>query len=57
MTTGLLGGYTTFSAFALDAVLLWERHQYGLAALYVVTSVLASLAGVVVDLALIRNLS
>jgi CrcB protein len=47
MTTGLLGGYTTFSAFSLDAVLLWERHQYGLAALYVAVSVVASLAGLV----------
>jgi len=30
LMTGILGGYTTFSAFSLDAVLLWERHQYGL---------------------------
>jgi CrcB protein len=29
LTTGLLGGYTTFSAFSLDAMLLWERHHYG----------------------------
>src|ERR1700709_2062789 len=38
-TTGVLGGYTTFSAFSLDAVLLWERHEIGLAALYVGASV------------------
>ena len=35
LTTGILGGYTTFSAFSLDAVLLYERGALGLAALYV----------------------
>src|SRR5580700_9260992 len=34
LTTGILGGYTTFSAFSLDTVLLIERHQYGLASIY-----------------------
>src|SRR5262245_1673471 len=29
-TTGLLGGYTTFSAYSLDVVLMWERGQSGL---------------------------
>ncbi|MEY3597441.1 MAG: hypothetical protein RL543_1394, partial [Pseudomonadota bacterium] len=29
MTTGVLGGYTTFSAFSLDAMLLWERGEPG----------------------------
>src|SRR5262245_49732573 len=33
LTTGILGGYTTFSAYSLDAVLLYERDAYGLAAL------------------------
>ena len=32
LATGILGGYTTFSAFSLDAVLLWERHEHLLAA-------------------------
>ena len=27
LTTGILGGFTTFSAFSLDAVLIWERGQ------------------------------
>src|SRR3981189_1843303 len=36
LTTGVLGGYTTFSAFSLDAMLLYERGALGLAALYVV---------------------
>ena len=35
ITTGILGGYTTFSAFSLDAVLLYERGELDLAALYV----------------------
>ena len=39
LATGVLGGYTTFSAFSLDAVLLWERHEHLLAALYVGGSV------------------
>ena len=41
LTTGILGGYTTFSAFSLDAVLLYERGALGLAALYVLGSVRA----------------
>ena len=32
LTTGVLGGFTTFSAFSLDAALLVERHAYGTAA-------------------------
>jgi CrcB protein len=55
LTTGILGGYTTFSAFSLDAVLLWERHQYGSAALYAALSVAASIGGLVLGLALIRS--
>ena len=47
LTTGILGGYTTFSAFSLDAVLLYERGAIGLAALYVLGSVLLSIAGLV----------
>ena len=35
LTTGILGGYTTFSAFSLDAALLYERGEIGMAALYV----------------------
>ena len=42
LTTGILGGFTTFSAFSLDTALLIERHAYGLAAGYVVGSVAAS---------------
>ena len=47
LTTGILGGFTTFSAFSLDAALLIERHALGLAAGYVVGSVAASVCGIV----------
>jgi CrcB protein len=57
LTTGILGGFTTFSAFSLDAVLLWERGESMLAAFYVVGSVVLSLAALVVGLALVRGLS
>jgi len=54
LTTGILGGYTTFSAFSLDAVLLYERGAFGLSALYVVVSVSLSIAGLMGGLALAR---
>jgi len=56
LTTGVLGGYTTFSAFALDTVLLWERGQVWGSALYVTSSVLLSIAGAFLGLAIIRQL-
>nr|WP_294846787.1 fluoride efflux transporter CrcB [uncultured Sphingomonas sp.] len=46
LVTGFLGGFTTFSAFSLDALTLWERGQHGLAAAYVLASVLVSLAAI-----------
>ena len=52
--TGILGGYTTFSAFSLDAVLLYERGELGVAAFYVVGSVVLSIAGLLAGLALVR---
>ena len=48
LATGILGGFTTFSAFSLDAVLLWERHEYLMAALYVGGSVAGAIAGLAV---------
>jgi len=56
-TTGILGGYTTFSAFSLDTVLLYERGEVGLAALYVAASVALSIGGLFAGLALVRNFS
>jgi len=46
LVTGVLGGFTTFSAFSLDALALWQRGQTGAAALYVLTTVLVSLVAV-----------
>ena len=55
LTTGILGGYTTFSAFSLDAALLYERGAIGLAAFYVLASVILSIIGLFAGLALVRN--
>jgi fluoride exporter len=57
LATGVLGGFTTFSAFSLDAVLLWQRGDAGLAAAYVLGSLLLSLGGLVAGLALVRTLA
>lgn len=55
LTTGILGGYTTFSAFSLDAALLYERGEVGLSALYVVASVAVSIIGLFAGLAIVRS--
>lgn len=55
--TGILGGYTTFSAFSLDAAVLYERGDMSLAVLYVVGSVALSFLGLFAGLALMRHLS
>lgn len=44
LITGVLGGFTTFSAFSLDALMLLERGRVGMAAAYVGASVLLSVA-------------
>ena len=55
LTTGILGGFTTFSAFSLDAALLFERHEYWLGAAYVAASVGVSLLALLVGLAIYRT--
>jgi CrcB protein len=55
MTTGILGGYTTFSAFSLDVALLYERGEVILAVAYVVASVLLAVGGLFAGLALVRH--
>src|SRR5256886_17444242 len=57
LMTGILGGYTTFSAFSLDAAVLYERRAIGLAAFYVLGSVGFSIAGLFGGLALVRHLA
>lgn len=52
LMTGLLGGFTTFSAFSLDAMKLWQSGQGPQAALYVTASVALSLAAVAAGAAL-----
>jgi CrcB protein len=57
LTTGILGGYTTFSTFWLDTALLYERGELGVSALYVLLSVALSVGGLFAGLALVRNFS
>jgi CrcB protein len=57
LVVGVLGGFTTFSAFSLDSVLLWERGAYLQMALYIGGSVLISIAGTFGGLAIVRILS
>ncbi len=57
LTTGILGGFTTFSAFSLDFALLVERKAYGLAGSYALASVILSLAAVFAGLYLVRALA
>jgi len=55
LTTGILGGFTTFSTFSLDTALLVERHAYAAAAGYVIGSVGLGLAGLFFGLGLFRT--
>jgi len=55
LTTGILGGYTTFSAFSLDAALLWERGDVRGCVFYVASSVFVSLVAVFAGLYLMRH--
>jgi CrcB protein len=57
LTTGILGGYTTFSTYSLDSMVLYERGEIGLAALYVIASVVLSIGGLAAGLALVRQFS
>jgi CrcB protein len=51
---GMLGGFTTFSAFSLEMVLLIQRGQLGYAALYLALSVALGVTGLVFGLAVMR---
>lgn len=52
---GVLGGFTTFSAFSIDAVRLIEANQMGAALAYVLASVLLSIGACWLGLALVRG--
>lgn len=54
LATGILGGFTTFSAFSLDTALLMERGELLLAAVYVAGSVALSLLGLFLGLWMMR---
>ncbi len=50
LTVGILGGFTTFSAFSLDVAVLVERKDIALAAVYIAASVGLSIAAFFVGL-------
>lgn len=55
--TGVLGGFTTFSAFSLDAVFLIERSRYIAAAIYMGGSVALAMLALIAGMALARSLT
>ena len=56
LTTGVLGGYTTFSTFSLDSALLMERGAYVQALTYIVGSVVLSIFALFAGLWIIRTI-
>lgn len=56
LAVGLLGGFTTFSAFSLDSVTMLQRGDFGLALLYVLVSVIGSIVALFAGLSLSRAL-
>lgn len=52
---GVLGGFTTFSAFSLETALMIERRAFGLAAAYVAVSVVLAVAALFVGLMIARR--
>lgn len=56
VTAGFLGGFTTFSAFSLDAFGLWEKGATGAAVAYVGASVGVSLAALVAGVLVMRGM-
>ena len=57
LTTGVLGGYTTFSAFSADAIMLYGRGQVLSSIAYVLGSVALGLIGLIIGLAVVRALA
>ena len=56
LMTGVLGGFTTFSAFSLDTVTLWQRGEATTAAAYVAASIILSLVALLAGMATVRGL-
>ena len=57
LTVGVLGGFTTFAAFSLEAVTLYERGDVGAAVIYVVGSVVLSILGLALGFWIARGLA
>ena len=57
LTTGLLGGFTTFSAFSLEAALMWQRSEFTALGAYVAASVLLSVGALFLGMAAARVLA
>ncbi len=57
LATGFLGGFTTFSTFSFDAVVLWQRGESVTAGAYVLASVVLSVAGLLAGLSVMRVLT
>lgn len=57
LTVGVLGGFTTFSTFSMDAVMLWERGTVLQAALYTIGSVVLAIGGLVTGMMMVRGLA
>lgn len=55
LAVGVLGGFTTFSSYALDAVMMIQRRDYGAATAYVVGSVVFSILGLMSGLVMARK--
>lgn len=56
VAVGILGGFTTFSAFSLDVITLIERGEIASAAIYILASVIVSVLALFAGLMLIRVL-
>lgn len=54
LATGVLGGFTTFSAFSLDFALMWERGDQWHGAAYLIASVVISILALFAGLSLVR---
>jgi fluoride exporter len=56
LATGILGGFTTFSAFSLDIWVLYERGQHLALALYLTLSIILGVGALILGMALVRGL-
>lgn len=56
LMTGVLGGFTTFSAFSLDALTLYERGEVGLAAAYIAGTLVLTLGGIALGVMIARGM-